>query len=329
MKCTKILAQTHKIMPDSNSKPSQSPSPILILAGLLTIYLIWGSTYLAIRIAVDTIPPFLMASTRFLVAGLVLAGAVGWLRGFQLTKKQWRDSFIVSGFMILGGNGLVSWAETSVPSGIATLVIAVNPLFFVFAEWGVAWWRGAPASEGRPKLLTFVGLALGTIGLVVLVGPAFFDTDQTQLQPLPVFALVLACLCWTIGSLYNRFLPDATEPFAGSAAQMLCGSVWLLAVSLLIGETRAFSIAKVSGVSIYAWLYLVIAGSLIAYTTFVWLMNHASPSVISTYAYVNPIVAVFLGWLILNESVSPRLFLASAIIIAGVALITISKQRKV
>lgn len=295
---------------------------------MLTIYLIWGSTYLAIRVAVDTIPPFLMASTRFLVAGLMLAGVVGCLRGFQLTKKQWIDNFIISAFMILGGNGLVSWAETTIPSGIATLIVAVNPLFFVFAEWGVAWWRGAPASEGRPKLLTFVGLALGTIGLVVLVGPAFFDTNQSQLQPLPVFALVVACLCWTIGSVYNRLLPTAAEPFAGSAAQMLCGAGWLLGISLIVGETKDFSIANVSAESFYAWLYLVIAGSLIAYTTFVWLMNHASPSVISTYAYVNPIVAVFLGWLILSETVSPRLFIASVIIVAGVALITISKQRK-
>lgn len=300
----------------------------MVLAGMLTIYLIWGSTYLAIRVAVDTIPPFLMASTRFLVAGLVLAGVVGWLRGFHLTKKQWIDNFIISAFMILGGNGLVSWAETTIPSGIATLIVAVNPLFFVFAEWGVAWWRGAPAGEGRPKTLTFVGLALGTIGLVVLVGPAFFDTNQTQLQPLPVFALVLACLCWTIGSVYNRLLPAAAEPFAGSAAQMLCGAGWLLAISLILGETKDFSIAKVSAESFYAWLYLVIAGSLIAYTTFVWLMHHASPSVISTYAYVNPIVAVFLGWLILSETVSPRLAIASVIIIVGVALITISKQRK-
>lgn len=315
-------------MPDANSKPSQSPPPFMVVAGMLTIYLIWGSTYLAIRVAVDTIPPFLMASTRFLVAGLALAGVVGWLRGFHLTKKQWIDNFIVSAFMIFGGNGLVSWAETSIPSGIATLIVAVNPLFFVFAEWGVAWWRGAPPSEGRPKILTFVGLALGTIGLVVLVGPAFLDTDQSQLQPLPVFALVLACLCWTIGSLYNRLLTNAAEPFAGSAAQMLCGAGWLLAVSLILGETKEFSISKVSAESLYAWLYLVIAGSLIAYTTFMWLMNHASPSVISTYAYVNPIVAVFLGWLILNETVSPRLFIASVIIIAGVALITISKQRK-
>ena len=315
-------------MSSANPKTPQSASPFLIFSGLVTIYLIWGSTYLAIRVAVDTIPPFFMASTRFLVAGMVLKWLVGWLKGFHLTKKQWLDNFIVSAFMILGGNGLVSWAETSIPSGIATLIIAVNPVFFVFAEWGVAWWRGTPSIDGRPKVLTFVGLALGTIGLIVLVGPAFVEENQTQLQPLPVFALILACLCWTIGSLYNRLVPNAAEPFAGSAAQMLCGAGWLLAISLLLGETNEFSISKVSAESFFAWLYLVIAGSLIAYTTFVWLMNHASPSVISTYAYVNPIVAVFLGWFILNESVSPRLFIASAIIIAGVALITISKQRK-
>jgi len=303
------------------------PSPLLILLGLVTIYLVWGSTYLAIRVAVNTMPPFLMASCRFLVAGLVVALVIQMLRGFHLTSRQWFDNAIVGGFMLLGGNGLVSWAEKSIPSGIATLIVSLSPLFFVFAEWGVSWWRQDPSKTARPNGLTFAGLALGTLGLCILVGPSLRLETESKLELLPVLALVLACVCWTIGSLYSRYAKNAADPFTGSAAQMLCGGVWLLIVSLLCGELRTFSITNVSAESMAAWLYLLVAGSLIAFTTFVWLMKHCSPTIVSTYAYVNPIVAVFLGWFLLNESVSPQLVIASIAIVLGVALITISKKQ--
>lgn len=304
------------------------PNPLLICLGLAAIYLIWGSTYLAIRVAVETIPPFLMASSRFLVGGLVLASVIAIVRGFHLTKKQWIDNFVVAGFMLLGGNGLVSWAEKSIPSGIATLIVSLNPIFFVMAEWVVAGWQTDKSKVGKPTILTFIGLGLGSLGLAILVGPSFLEDSKSRLEPLPVIALVVACLCWTIGSLYSRYSKNAAEPFTGSAAQMLCGAVWLLFVSLILGETKTFSVWDVSRESWYAWIYLVIAGSLIAFTTFVWLMKHCSPTIVATYAYVNPIVAVFLGWMILGETVSPWLFAASTAIILGVALITISKQRQ-
>jgi drug/metabolite transporter (DMT)-like permease len=303
------------------------PSPLLILLGLVTIYLVWGSTYLAIRVAVTTMPPFLMASCRFLVAGLVVAFVIQMLRGFHLSSRQWFDNAIVGGFMLLGGNGLVSWAEKSIPSGIATLIVSLSPLFFVFAEWGVSWWRQDPSKTARPNGLTFAGLALGTLGLCILVGPSFSLDTESKLELLPVLALVLACICWTIGSLYSRYAKNAADPFTGSAAQMMCGGVWLILVSLLCGELQTFSIANVSAESMAAWFYLLVAGSLIAFTTFVWLMKHCSPTIVSTYAYVNPIVAVFLGWFLLNESVSPHLVIASIAIVLGVALITISKKQ--
>jgi drug/metabolite transporter (DMT)-like permease len=307
------------------SQPAR-PNFYLIVAGLATIYLVWGSTYLAIRIAVETMPPLLMGGTRFLVAGVVVAGVIAVIRGFRLTRRQWFDNAIVAAFMLLGGNGLVAWAEKTVPSGIATLIVAMNPLFFVLAEWVVAWWRRDASIGARPTTMTFVGLAVGTLGLGILVGPSLLESGPEQLQPMPVIAIICACLCWTIGSLYSRYSRDAAEPFTGSAAQMLCGGVWLIVVGLIVGEHRAFDWSHVSHASLYAWLYLVIAGSLIAFTTFVWLMKHSSPTIVSTYAYVNPIVAVYLGWLILNEPVNPRIFLASATIVLGVALITVSKQ---
>lgn len=297
-----------------------------ILLGLAVIYVVWGSTYLAIRVAVETIPPFFMASSRFLVGGVLVASTLWLLQGFHLTKRQWFDNAIVGGFMILGGNGLVSWAETSIPSGIATLIVSMNPLFFVLGEWAVAAFRKDPHSSSHPNWLTFVGLGLGTVGLLILIGPAFLSVSEEPLEPLPVIALVMACLCWTIGSLYSRYSKNAADPFTGSAAQMLCGGLWLLIVSVLLGEVQNFSPGMVSFESIYAWLYLVVAGSLIAFPIFVWLMKHGSPTVVSTYAYVNPVVAVILGWWIMNERIDARIFSASAAIVAGVALISYSKH---
>jgi len=193
-------------------------------------------------------------------------------------------------------------------------------------EWTVSAYQKESSTNSKPNWLTFVGLALGTVGLLILIGPALMSTSNTPLDPLPVIALVMACLCWTIGSLYSRYSKNAADPFTGSAAQMLCGGLWLLLVSVLLGEVQSFSPGSVSFASIYAWLYLVVAGSLIAFPIFVWLMKNGSPTIVSTYAYVNPIVAVILGWLILNESVGMRIFVASAAIVLGVAFITYSKQ---
>ena len=299
---------------------------VKILTGLLVIYLVWGSTYLAIQVAVKTMPPFLMASSRFLAGGIIAAAVIWMLRGFHMTKRQWFDNSIVAAFMLLGGNGLVSWAEKSIPSGIATLIVSLNPLFFVMAEWVVSLWKKDGIAEARPHRLTFAGLGLGTLGLVILVGPTNSTGEAASLGALPVMALVTACLCWTIGSLYSRYSKNAAEPFTGSAAQMLCGGVWLLLTSFLLGETKDFSFNQIAVESVYAWLYLVFAGSLLAFPVFTWLMKNGSPTVVSTYAYINPIVAVFLGWLLANEKIDSRVFIASIAIVLGVAMITISKH---
>jgi drug/metabolite transporter (DMT)-like permease len=276
---------------------------------------------------VETLPPFLMAGVRFVVAGTLIAGFLAITRGFKAKPHQWRDNAIIGGFLLLGGNGLVSWAEQKVPSGIATLMVSVGPLFIVLLDWLVH----AVAKDGRrgtrPTALTFVGLALGFFGLVLLVGPSVWEAGAGHLDSGRVLALIGACLFWGIGSLYTRYARDPAEPFTGSAMQMLCGGCWLLLVSLLSGEPFHFNLAAVSARSLGAWAYLVVFGSLVAFTTFVWLMKHSTPARVSTYAYVNPIVAVFLGWLVLHEPVSPRIFVAATIIIAGVALITMAKNR--
>jgi len=307
---------------------SHRPTRTALVVGFATIYLVWGSTYLGIRIAVETLPPFLMAGVRFVVAGGIMTGILALTRGFKAKPHQWRDNAIIGGFLLLGGNGLVSWAEQKIPSGVATLMVSVGPVFIVLLDWLVH----AVSKDGqrgtRPTVLTFVGLALGFFGLALLVGPNVTEAGVGHLDGMGLLALLGACLFWGIGSLFTRYARDPAEPFTGSAIQMLCGGGWLLLVSLLAGEPFHFDVASVSGRSIGAWIYLTAVGSLIGFTTFVWLMKHSTPSKVSTYAYVNPIVAVFLGWLVLHEPVSPRIFVAAAVIIAGVAIITLAKNRK-
>lgn len=309
------------------SSPSH-PSRSALIAGFAAIYLIWGSTYLGIRIAVESMPAFLMASSRFLVAGVIVVGFIAITRGFKATAKQWRDNTIIGGLLLLGGNGLVSWAEEKVPSGIATLIISGSPVFIVLLDWAVAAFVRDDKRGARPTPLTFVGLVLGLIGLAILVGPDVLAAGVGGLDPWRVLGLIGAEISWAAGMVCMRYVRDPAEPFTASGIQMLTGSGWLLLASLATGELARFDPSLVTGPSVFAWGYLIIFGSLIGFSTFTWLMKHSTPAKVSTYAYVNPVVAVFLGWFVLNETVSPRIFLAAAIIIAGVALITIAKTKK-
>lgn len=304
------------------------PTQAALVAGFAAIYLIWGSTYLGIRIAVETMPPFLMASVRFLVAGAIVAAFIGFTRGFRATAKQWRDNAIVGGFLCLGGNGLVSWAEEKVPSGIATLIISAGPVFIVLMDWAVFAFFKDGKRGTKPGAMTFVGLALGVVGLAILVGPDVLATGTGSLDPWRVAGLLAATLLWGVGMLYMRYASGPAEPFTASGIQMLTGSLWLLAASAATGEFGRFDPAAITGRSVLAWSYLVVFGSLIGFSTFTWLMKHSTPARVSTYAYVNPVVAVFLGWLVLHEPVSPRIFLAAGVIIAGVAIITVTKNKK-
>ncbi len=306
----------------------KTPSRSALLAGFAAIYLIWGSTYLGIRVAVETMPPFLMAGARFLVAGGILTAWIAWSHGFKATCRQWLDNAVIGGLLLLGGNGLVSWAEQKISSGIATLIISIGPLFIVLFDWLVLA-VGKDATRGsRPTAATFIGLALGFVGLAVLIGPDLSKEGAAGLDPWRVGGLILACVSWGVGAIYTRYARNPAEPFTGAAIQQLTGSAWLFLVSLLCREPFHFDLAAVSAHSWLAWSYLVVAGSLVAFTTFVWLMKHSTPARVATYAYVNPIVAVFLGWAILDEVVSPRIFLGAAVIIAGVAIITTAKNKQ-
>ena len=310
------------------SPSAPAPSRTALIAGFTAIYLIWGSTYLGIRIAVGTIPPFLMAGSRFLVAGLIVAAFIGLTRGFHATRRQWRDNALIGGFLCLGGNGLVSWSEQKVPSGIATLIISAGPVFIVLMDWAAHAFFKDGKRGTRPRPITFVGLALGFLGLAVLVGPDVLKAGVGGLDPWSVLGLLGATFFWGCGMIHMKYVHEPAEPFTASAIQMIVGSGWLLATAVFTGELTRFDAAGITARSVGAWVYLVTFGSLIGFSTFTWLMKHSTPAKVSTYAYVNPIVAVFLGWLVLHEEVSPRIFLAAAIIIAGVVIITITKNAK-
>jgi drug/metabolite transporter (DMT)-like permease len=307
-----------------------SPAPASrtqLIAAFAAVYLVWGSTYLAIRIAVETLPPFLMAGARFAVSGVLLYGFLWLTKRIRPTARQWRDNTIVGGFLMLGGTGLVCWAEQTVPSGIATLLISVGPLAVVLIDWAVLVIGKDEKRGARPNHLTFVGLALGFAGLVLLAGPAVLR-GTGGLEPLRVGALVLATILWSAGSLFGRYAKDPAEPFTAAAMQMLTGSVWLFVASVLAGEPAHLHLSDLTVRSVGAWAYLALVGSLVGFTAFAWLMKHSTPARVYTYTYVNPIVAVFLGWLVLHEEVNPRIFVAAAIIISGVAIITVAKTKK-
>jgi drug/metabolite transporter (DMT)-like permease len=288
-----------------------------IWIALLALYIVWGSTYLAIRFAVETIPPFFHAGIRFLVSGAIL---VIWRRAAgdpMPTRKQWISLAIIGNLLLLGGNGLVSWAEQTIPSGIAALIIGAIPLFLVVTE---AFRPGGM----KPNRWTFVGLFFGFIGIFILVGPEEL-MGGSHLDPFGVAALLMACFFWSLGSVYSKHGDLPKSSLMSTGGQMLMGSIGLFAVSLATGELAGWQIADVTAKSALGLVYLISAGSLIGFVSYGWLLQNAPISLVATYAYVNPIVAVLLGNLFANESLEPRVWLAAAIIVGSVMFINRSR----
>jgi drug/metabolite transporter (DMT)-like permease len=282
------------------------------------VYVVWGSTYLAILFAIETLPPFLMAAARFFVAGAAL---YAWARLFggatRPSAAQWRATVIVGLLLLLGGNGLVVWAEQRVPSGIAALVIGITPCFMVLLDW-------LRPNGVRPTLRVVAGLTLGLAGLVWLVGPdAVMGGGRVDF--LGAVALVLASLTWAIGSIYSRHAP-MPSPFLSSGMQMLAGGAALLLLGLGVGELGAFDASAVSLRSVFGWIYLIVFGSIVGFSAYIWLLRVSTPARVSTYAYVNPVVAVFLGWLLADELLTLRTMIAAAVIVSGVVLITLARK---
>lgn len=305
--------------PTAVTAAAPSPTRSALILAFAAIYVIWGSTYLAIRVTIETMPPFAMAAARFLAAGGILFTFLR-LRGAPApTARQWVVNTIVGTFLLLGGNGLVAWAEQFVPSGITALLIGVQPLFFVLTEWA---WR----SGSRPSRITWAGLLLGFAGVAWLAAP-WETSAHGGLHVVGVSAILGACVFWAVGSIYSRHARHGADPFLAASLQMLGGGGALALAALLHGDFAHLAIGAVSGRSWAAFVYLIFCGSLIGFSTFVWLLKHSTPARVATYAYVNPIVAVFLGWLILHEPVAPRTIAASAIIVAAVVIVTVEKNK--
>lgn len=301
------------------SPASSQPSLLRVGLALAAVYVIWGSTYLAIAIAIETLPPFWMAGIRFLVAGALLYGWSLWRGAPQPTLAHWRSAALIGGLLLVGGNGGVVWAEQHVSSGVAALLVSMVPLWMVLFRW----WQ--PGGE-RPSLQVWAGVGLGFAGLMLLVRP-WEMSGGGSLDPLGVGALILAGISWAWGSIHSRRVSLPESPLMATGLEMLCGGAMLLLVGAFAGEPAQIHLAEVSGRSILALVYLITFGALVGFTAYIWLLRVANPVLVSTYAYVNPIVAVLLGWLILGEPVTARTLAAAAVIIAGVALITMAQSR--
>ena len=299
--------------------PSPAPSRAAISAGLATIYLVWGSTYLAIRVAVETMPPFLMAAARFLLAGAALFTFLK-LRGAPLpTARQWRLNALIGTLLLLGGNGTVVWAEQFVPSGLTALLIGIGPLFIVLIDWA---WPGGR----RPTPRTALALLIGFAGVTWLAAP-WQNPAHGGLHVGGVIAILAGCFFWSLGSITSRHAKHGADPMMASALQLLGGGAALMVAACVHGDWTALNLTAISAHSWIAFFYLVIVGSLIGFSTFVWLMKKCPPAQVATFAYVNPVVAVILGWLILGEPITPRTLVASAIIITSVVIITLEKNK--
>lgn len=289
-----------------------------LAAALAAVYLIWGSTYLAIRFAIETIPPFLMGGTRFLAAGGTMYVVLRLSGAPRPTGRQWFGAFVVGALLLLGGNGGVVWAEQRVPSGLAALIIATEPLWVVLVDW-------ARPGGARPTKTEGFGLMVGFAGAALLVSPAELISGRFQVDPVGAAVLIFASVSWALGSVCSRYMPAPASPALGTGMKMIAGGMLLSALGLAAGETTRFDLSAVSTKSMAAWLYLTVFGAVVAFTAYIWLLKNTSLALASTYAYVNPAVAVFLGWLLANEPVTPRTILAASVIVGGVLIITTSR----
>lgn len=306
-------------MPSSAAKAP--PSALALWANMAVIYVVWGSTYFGIAIAIESMPPFLMAAIRFAIAGVLL---LAWdlIRNPAARRlpspRQLIDSFIVGGLLLGVGNGFVVFGEKTVPSGIAAILIGMMPLWFAIFGW-------LYLKERLPRLVLFAVL-LGFAGVALLVAPA--GEGANSFEPIGLFLLFLAPIGWGHGSIYSiRKAKLPPSPLTASALQMLAGAAVTGFEALLVNEPATFDPSAITGESIAALIYLIVFGSMLAFTSYAWLLRNAPLPLLSTYAYVNPVVAVALGTLFLHETLSPRTILASVIVIVAVAIIVTARGR--
>jgi drug/metabolite transporter (DMT)-like permease len=287
-----------------------------LAAAFAAVYVIWGSTYLAIRFAIETMPPFLMAGTRFVVAGgLLYVWAV--VRGAARPHgAHWLTAVVIGTLLLMGGNGAVTWSEQRIPSGVAALLIAITPCWMVLLDW-------LRPGGVRPTAQVVVGLMLGLGGIALLVGPESL-LGGSRVDPVGALVLVVGSMCWATGSIYSRHASVPASPSLAVGMQMLCGGAVLLVVGALAGDFSRLDVSAVSLRSGLAFVYLILFGAIVGYSAYIWLLRSTTPARVSTYAYVNPVVAVLLGSALGGESIALRMLVAALVIVGGVALITLA-----
>ncbi len=288
-----------------------------VLLAFAAIYFLWGATFPAIRVAIESIPPLFMAGIRFLIAGALL---YAWARRHSQrpSAAQWRAAALIGGLLMLGGNGGVTVAEQFIPSGMAALIVATIPIWMVVLEW--------LHGDTRPNLPVLIGLLLGLGGIALLVehGQA---TGASSATLVGVMILLPAAIAWAAGSYYSRRVDQPASPLLATAMQMLAGGAWLCLAGALTGEAGAIRLDRITPASIVALAYLVVFGSLVGFTAYIWLLRVSKPAIVSTYAFVNPVVAVFLGWMFFKEPITAQMILAAAIITVGILLIISFRSR--
>jgi drug/metabolite transporter (DMT)-like permease len=310
---------------------AERPSTLSVAAALGTVYVLWGSTYLAIAYVVESLPPLLAAGARFLLAGSMMVAFLvarqRWRRGRPDRGSnalrwpravEWRTAFIVGTLLLLGGNGMVSLAETLVPSGIAAVIIATTPIWLSVFD--------ALLTRRMPSLVAIGGLLVGLLGVAILLLPT---TGLGALNPVGIGIRVLAAVSWAGGSLYARRGPLPANQLLGTGMEQIAGGVALLLAATAIGEVGQFDPGSVTTASLLGLAFLVVFGSLVAFTAYIWLLNHVAVTTVATYAYVNPVVAVALGVAFRGETMTPRSLLAAGLIIGAVVAMVSGRPRDV
>jgi len=297
-----------------------APKRSLVIIAFAALYLIWGSTYLGIRFAIETIPPFLMAGARFVLAGLIMY-VIAWSQGISKSSwANWRTSLIIGACLLLAGNGGVTISEKYIDSGLAALIVAIVPIYIVLLGW-------ASGMAPRPTPIVWLALLGGFVGVGILFSPALhFSSNGDRHPAIGISILLVSSFIWSVGSLYSRVARHAASPFLTAAQQMICGGILLLFVGIVTGELRRLHPSLISIPSLLSFIYLVIIGAVVGYTAYIWLLRHCEPAKVATYAYVNPIVAIVLGALFAGETITMRTLIAAGLIIGSVALVITAQQ---
>jgi drug/metabolite transporter (DMT)-like permease len=317
----------HGNQSEINNTTGPGASSLSIWVAMLAVYIVWGSTYLAIRFAIETLPPFLMASSRFLIAGSILY-AFRRLRGDAApTRVEWRSAVIVGVLLLVGGNGGVVWAEQFVESGVAALLVGSAPLWMVLLDAlrpGQAY-LAKRSTDKRSRWLTTAGVVLGFLGIGLLVSPSSLTGLAGEIDMLGAVVLTMAAFLWATGSLYSRGAQLPSSPLLGTGMEMLTGGAGLLLLGTLTGEWVQVNLSTVTTRSLLSLGYLVIFGSLVGFAAYTWLLRVAPTALVSTYAYVNPLVAILLGNLLAQEPLTARVLIATTVILGAVAVITLNQ----